>query len=263
MKQEGRQTMYFKREVVWFVEGQVELGRKRQDVLKNLDIKSSTYHGWRTQIKDLAKDKSIKVKRPSPVELTPQEKDLIVKAQIDHPTERHRKIQGILQMQGVYVSQSSVFKVLKENGLVEHYERRESPWKKPRYAVRARNLVWGSDWTKIKINHITWQFLAVVDFFSRKVVAWELLPNVESKDIKAIYRMALANEQLADAWLKPRLRVDQGSPNTARVTKGFFLDMGDDLLSLARVRRPRQRNDRALLWKFEARGNLHSRKLPR
>jgi hypothetical protein len=38
--------------------------------------------------------------------LTPPEKELIFKTQLAHPTERHRKIQGILQMQGIYISQS-------------------------------------------------------------------------------------------------------------------------------------------------------------
>lgn len=239
--------MYYKREVMWFVEGQVLLGRKRQEVLKNLEIKPSTYHGWKKQIIEQTRKKTLKIKRPPPLALTPPEKELIVKTQLAHPTERHRKIQGILQMQGIYISQSSVFKVLKENGLVEHYERRECPWKKPRYAVRARNLMWGADWTKIKINHVTWQLLAVVDFFSRKIVAWDIMPSVESKDIRVIYRKALDSEGVGDAWLKPRLRLDQGSPNTARFTKGFFLDMGVDLLSLARIRRP---TDNALTERF-------------
>lgn len=239
--------LYYKREVVWFVEGQVLLGRKRQDVLKSLEIKSSTYHGWRQQVTKIPKDKVVRIQKPSAMALTPGEKQRIIETQRAHPTERHRKIQGYVQMQGVYVSQSSVFKVLKEAGLVEHYERRESPWKKPRYSIRARNLVWGSDWTKIKVNHVTWQFLAVIDFFSRKIVAWDILPSIESKDIKAIYRRALDNEKIDTDAQRPRLRVDQGSPNTARYTKGFFLDMGQDLLSLARVRRP---TDNALTERF-------------
>jgi DNA-binding transcriptional ArsR family regulator len=77
-------------------------------------------------------------------------------------------------MNGTYLSPSSVYKVLKENGLVEDFERRESPWKKPRYSVRAKNLVWGCDWTKVKINYTTWHLLTVIDFFSRKIIAWDI-----------------------------------------------------------------------------------------
>jgi putative transposase len=107
--------------------------------------------------------------------------------------------------------------------------------------------MWAWIGRKIEIDHMTWQLLAVVDFFSRKIVTWDIMPSVESKDIRVIYRKALDNEGVGDAWLKPRLRLDQGSPNTARFTKGFFLDMGVDLLSLARIRRP---TDNALTERF-------------
>ncbi|MFW7382190.1 MAG: hypothetical protein ACOH5I_25540 [Oligoflexus sp.] len=99
---------------------------------------------------------------------------------------RHRLIQGLNQAEGCYISPSSVFTVLKANGLVEPFERREAPWKEPKYEVRARNLLWGTDWTKFKINHETWQLLTLIDFFSRKVIAWDIQPNISAGHIKAL-----------------------------------------------------------------------------
>ena len=40
---------------------------------------------------------------------------------------RHRQIQGLFQKKEIYVSESSVFNVLKERNLVEKYERRPAP----------------------------------------------------------------------------------------------------------------------------------------
>ncbi|MFW7382179.1 MAG: hypothetical protein ACOH5I_25485 [Oligoflexus sp.] len=101
----------------------------------------------------------------------------------------------MMQGEGCKISPSSVFTVLKANGKVEPFKRREAPWKEPKYEVRARNLIWGKDWTKIKINHETWQLLALI-VFSRKVIAWDIQPSINAGHIKAIYSQALAAEQL-------------------------------------------------------------------
>ena len=55
----------------------------------------------------------------------------------------------MLQQKGIYLSASAIYGHLKELGQIEPYERRVAPWKSPRYEVWQRNLMWGSDWTKL------------------------------------------------------------------------------------------------------------------
>lgn len=234
--------MTIKSEVVSFVERQVELGRKAADVLESLQISRSTFYHWK---------KSPKKPVPQAVRnanrrLTPAEKQIILKAKQENPECRHRQIQGIIQNAGAYISASSVYKVLKANGLVEPFERREAPWKSPRYEVCKRNTLWGADWTKIKINHQSWHLLTIIDFFSRYIVAHLITPEVNSSHVKTAYQLALLDQGIGADKL-PRLRVDRGAPNTSKITTEFFIDMALDLLSLARVRRP---TDNAITERF-------------
>jgi putative transposase len=242
MKENYQVDLSYKQEVVEFVERQKSLGVSRSKVLVDLAISSSTYYSWKKLIEQGPKEK--KIPKPHPAKLTPSEKQLIVATKRENPDKRHRQIQGLIQSCGTYISPSSVFKVLKSEGLARPFERRESPWKEPRYEIRARNLVWGTDWTKLKINHETWQLLTLIDFFSRKIIAWDIQPQINSGHIKAIYKEGLEIEEIDGP--KPKLRADQGSPNKSWVTKEFLATLSAEL-SLARLRRP---TDNAITERF-------------
>lgn len=236
--------MHFKSEVLAFVERQMELGRKCGEVLDNLEINRSTYYSWK---KNPESAPVSAIAKKASRQLTPAEKDLIIKTKESHPECRHRQIQGIIQLYGHYISASSVFNVLKAQGLVEPFERREAPWKKPRYEVAKRNLMWGADWTKIKIDHRSWHLLTIIDFFSRYIVGHLITPEVNSSHVKAAFAAAIKSQGIAKPSHYPKLRVDRGAPNTSHTTKRFFIDMALDLLSLARVRRP---TDNAITERF-------------
>jgi transposase InsO family protein len=229
-----------------FVVRQVSLGRKLKDVLDALEIPRSTFSSWRKK-REMQPLIEKRMPKPHPLRLTDSERNLIVKTKQQHPDKRHRHIQGLLQNAGVYISPTSVFKVLKEHGLVEPFERRECPWKKRRYEVPKRNLMWGTDWTKIKIAHETWHLATVIDFFSRLLVDWMIVPEMNSGHVKELYKRALLSQNLQEAMKKPRLRADLGAPNTSRAAREFLYALTSELPSYARVRRP---TDNAITERF-------------
>jgi transposase InsO family protein len=140
-----------------------------------------------------------------------------------------------------------IYRHLKAQGEVEPYQRRAAPWKQPRYEVWQRNLLWGSDWTKLSVGGVRWYLLTVIDFFSRWIIAWEVVPTVHAGNVKAIYQAGLRNQGISiHSENKPKLRVDRGSPNTSGITQEFFENLGAEL-SFARVRRP---TDNALTERF-------------
>jgi putative transposase len=117
----------------------------------------------------------------------------------------------------------------------------------PTYQVWQRNLMWGSDWRKLRVGGVRWYLLTVIDFFSRWIIAWEVVPTVNAGDVKAIYRAGLNSQGISvRSQTKPELRVDRGSPNTSGITQEFFDTLAADL-SFARVRRP---TDNALTERF-------------
>jgi len=216
-------------------------GRTVAEVLGSVGVARSSYYRWK---KGEAKPHG---HRQNPYEITAEERKLIDEAKQEHPLYRHRRIQGELQQRGVYLSASVIYEHLKATGRVERYERRQAPWQSPHYEVWQRNLMWGSDWTKLRVGGVRWYLVTVIDFFSRWIVAWEVVPTVHAGVIKAIYQTGLNNQGISKhSPTKPEFRVDRGSPNTSGITQEFFASLGAEL-SFARVRRP---TDNALTERF-------------
>ena len=225
-----------KKELLSFVESERQRGRPVSETIKNMKISRSSYYRWLNNEK---KEFTISSKiRTSVRSVTENELSKIDKLKSENPHLRHRQIQGLLQLEGHYLSSTVVYRHLKANGKVEPYERREAAWKEARYEVIGANIMWGADWTQLRIGGIRWYLLTLIDFFSRLIVHHEIIPTVNSSHIKNLYKMGLAIYNIPlDLALKPELRLDQGSPNTSKVTRGFFKDIEADL-SFARVRRP-------------------------
>lgn len=233
-----------KQEILEFVAHQMSSGRAAKEILKTLGISSSSFYRWKKQNESgLLKTQKLVV---NPRTLSEFERKRILEVKAKNPELRHRKLQGELQKEGLLISATSVYKALKKSQQVEPYSRRPSPWDEPHYEVMGCNLMWGADWTKIKINHTRWYLLTLIDFFSRKIIAFDIVPNVNSGHIKALYLAGLDSENIPINWAKPVLRTDRGSPNTSRVTKQFFKDIEGEL-SFARVRRP---TDNAITERF-------------
>jgi len=229
-----------KEEIVKFIEEQRQEGRRVGEILFSLGIQRSTYYRWKKE--DV--QGSTNSRRVFP--LTPEEHKRIEDVKEAHPEYRHRRIQGILQAEGHYLSPSSIYSHLKKLGQVEPYSRREAPWNSPRYEIWQRNLMWGCDWTRLKIGHLRWYLLTVIDFYSRLLIAFDIVPTVNASHVKAVYRMGLKAQGVQLDGNKPELRVDRGSPNTAWVTREFFEIIGSEL-SFARIRRP---TDNAITERF-------------
>lgn len=232
-----------KEEVLKFVNEQRDQGGRVGEALKNLGVKRSSYYRWRKgggEAGDPVTNRSV-------LTLTPMEIERIDRVKEENPGLRHRVLQGILQAEGLYVSATAIYRRLKGLGQVEPYARRPSPLKVPRYEIWQRNLVWGSDWTKLLVGGIRWYLLTVIDFFSRLIVAWRVIPSVNASHIKEIYQAGLKGQGFSlKSEGKPEMHVDRGSPNTSWVTREFFEIIGAEL-SFARVRRP---TDNAVTERF-------------
>jgi transposase InsO family protein len=232
-----------KQEILEFVDRQRKEGRKVGEILETISLPRATYYRWRQKTKEGMKREAKK----NPRHLTPLEIGHIDRIKEEHPELRHRQLQGKLQAKGILLSATSIYRRLKSQGLVEPYARREAPWKEPRYEIWQRNLVWGCDWTKLRIAGLRWYLLTLIDFFSRFLIAWDIVPSVNASCVKKLYREGLRLQKIPlNAEIKPEMRADCGSPNTSWVTKDFFEILGAEL-SYARVRRP---TDNAITERF-------------
>ena len=234
-----------KQEILEYVGQQRQGGRSVSEIIKGLELSRASYYRWVAEGEKNASD--FEIRNPSVRCLTPVEQRRIDEVKAAHPDYRHRRIQGELLKDGLYLSASSVYGHLLERGQVEPYERRPSPLKEPRYEVWQRNLMWGSDWTKLLIGGLRWYLISLIDFYSRLLIAFDIVSSVHAGHVTRLYQRGLELQNLTSKGSrKPELRVDRGSPNTSWITREFFETLGAEL-SYARVRRP---TDNAITERF-------------
>jgi hypothetical protein len=62
---------------------------------------------------------------------------------------------------------------------LEPYER-VTPWKKPRYELSQRIPMQGCDCSKHSVAEVRWYLLMMIDFFSRWIIAHDVVPMVNA-----------------------------------------------------------------------------------
>lgn len=152
--------------------------------------------------------------------------------------------------------------------VLEHYGRSISPvafWRslkrveasqarvrRIRHAVGSRpdtefaqepNDLWCWDITHLRTT-VPWQFFylyVLLDWVSRKVVAWHLAESLDSAEVLTLWDRGLQNEQIVELpkRLYPRSLSDRGTQMRSRLTRRFFSRTGIEPL----YARPRTPND--------------------
>lgn len=68
-------------------------------------------------------------------------------------------------------------------------------------ALTGPNQAWGADLTYVRLGEGFCYLAVVLDFFSRRVVGWDLSESLEAKGALAALEMALASRQPAAGWI--------------------------------------------------------------
>jgi len=145
----------------------------------------------------------------------------------EHPFWGYRRVWAYLRYrEGILINQKKVRRLMKENALmvsqVAHKAKRTSKKSKPR-ANRPCEY-WGIDMTQFLIPSFGWVYLVVVlDWYTKKIVGWNLSLQSKASDWKKALDMALLKEfpyGVRDGGL--RLISDNGSQPTAT---SFMRDM--------------------------------------
>lgn len=151
---------------------------------------------------------------------------------------RCRRIAYELERKSIaFIGKTKVAEILKKHGLSHAFERGakeppdipgemllHEPWRK--------NLLWGTDWTYLRIEERFWFLLVILDWYSRKIVAWGLFPEITRFEVVAVITNAVATEgidELPKDAMKPRIVADHGSANVAAYTRENIEVQGLDL----------------------------------
>lgn len=212
-----------KMEIINIVQGS-EIGVKR--TLEELDINRSTFYNWYNDYKNYGYE-GLKPKASTRNKfwnkIPNSERQKVVEIALEIPEYSPREIAThITDTQGWFISESSVYRILKDRGLITS----------PAYIVMTAadefkdktsriHEQWQTDFTYFKIIGWGWYYLVtVMDDYSRYIIHWELCKNMESADAERAVRKAIEIAGLRKNE-RPRLLSDNGSCFISNEFKAF------------------------------------------
>ena len=122
-------------------------------------------------------------------------RDEIVETAKEHPEEAPRQITyRFIKEKAYFVSESSVYRILKDYDLIESPAFEVITVKKKFDNPTARvNEMWQTDFTQFLVQDWGWYYLStVIDDYSRYILAYWLSPTMNANDAEETLKLALS-----------------------------------------------------------------------
>jgi putative transposase len=216
-----------KHEIIKLVE-QSDLGVIR--TLKQLKINNTTFYNWYNKYLDLGYDGlARKVSKRSGAwnKICEADRDKVVEISLEKPELSSRELAWhITDNYRYYISESSVYRILKENGLISIPSFRiMSASDSFHDKTTAVNQMWQTDFTYFKIIGWGWYYLStILDDYSRFIVTWKLCSNMKAEDVTQTLDEALLAVNLTNGS-RPKLLSDNGSCYISNELADYMDDM--------------------------------------
>jgi transposase InsO family protein len=190
-------------------------------ILPHLGLSLARYKAWRKRAAAQTAQTAHALTDRRPVApardaVLPEEKAAVQAYALAHPKDGYRRLTWqMIDADVAYLSESSVYRILREADLLARWKRSSHSGQAPTKPTRPHER-WHTDLMYLRIAD-SWYFLVtVLDAYSRYVVHWELLTTMTAGDVRLVIQQAL---EVTGAT--PRLVTDNGSQFTA----GEFKDL--------------------------------------
>ena len=192
---------------------------KRSEILRELGIPRSTYYKWRRAFREQGHE-GLK-RTPSARQrvwnrLLPEEREEVLRIAKQHPELSSRLLSVKITDEGEFsISESTVFRILKENSLIAPRPVEDMPAAKEwRHKTKRPDELWQCDATNIFV--VGWGYyklIPVLDDFSRKIIADILRPDESAYSVADAVELAIEKAQLEghiQDGKMPKLYTDNG-----------------------------------------------------
>jgi len=174
----------------------IQIARQRlnaslKSILKLFGLRKSTYYGWfdkNGHLKALPEKKLRNEKQ-----ITPEEVAQVLIYRKRHPDVGYRKLTWMMVDENVaYLSESAVYKVLSEHGLLSGWNKTDASGVEKEYRNRPKHVHhhWHIDIAYIKIRHNFYFLIMLLDGYSRYLLAWELMPDMLGSSVETFVQKA-------------------------------------------------------------------------
>jgi transposase InsO family protein len=182
-------------------------GLPRIRALTQLGFPSSTYYRW---LKRMSEGQLQDKKGGSPIpwnKIRPEEEARILDEARASPELSCRQLALTLtDNEGIYLSESTVYRVLKKAGLIKRAEVIGfKAAKEYRRKTKRPNELWASDCSHLKVIGWGWYYLiSVMDDYSRFILAWDLKKDMTGRSLEDVLQQAVDVTGMTDVPLEDR-----------------------------------------------------------
>ncbi|MFQ5825525.1 MAG: IS3 family transposase [bacterium] len=173
-------------------------------ILRHLDVKPSTYYNW---LRSSNKDK-ITINR-HPDKILSEERRAVISYALRNPNIRHRELTWRMVDENVaFLSATSVYKILKEEGLICSWQPKEKRKKRTRELPSSPDYGWQSDISYIEVDGRKYYIITFVDEHSRYVTHHEVMTSMDGNSVSLAAERAISK---LDREKTPIIQTDNGS----------------------------------------------------
>lgn len=187
-------------------------GHTVKNICQVLEINRSSYYREKIPQEKLSGDQKMKK-----YELVI---GIIKQIKSEHPYWGYRRVRAYLRYRmGIRISYKLTYRLMKENGLLVDVKRYKATRVAQREKIRAEKVtqVWGTDMTKFYVDTVGWlYFVVVLDWFTKKIVGWDLSLRSKSEQWMDALNQAVEKElTLGSREYNLMLISDNGSQPTS------------------------------------------------
>jgi transposase InsO family protein len=198
--------------------------------LAALGIARSTYHRWLREEAWARVLPQASVLPVQPYEASEEEKEAVVAYACRHPALRHRELAWRMVDDGVvYLSPSTVYRILKTFKLVCPWRRRMKRRREEAEKARRPDERWATDVMQIQVDGGTYFVVTFMDEHSRYLVHFEIAAAMDGITISSAAQAAidtLPKGTDGKPVVKPEIRSDNGSGYISREFKIVLKENG-------------------------------------
>lgn len=200
-----------------------------KQALTVLGLARGTYYDWRDRYRRDGFRGLVGLPRPPIVpenRILEAERAQIIATAKDLPLEGYRKVASYVERDGVYVSPSTVYRILSKAGLIlSRKVRRRIAGERYVQEPKRPGELWATDISYVFVDGFGFFYLfTILDAYSRYVVHWELRPTMTTDDAKAVVEAAVRKAKITAAH-KLRLLHDNGTQFVSRQFKRLLKDL--------------------------------------
>ena len=196
----------------------------KRRVLKELGIPKSTYYRWR-------QGKSDQNKRSKPWNhITPNEERRILVVAREFPDLSSRQLSAwITDNEGFAVSESTVYRLLRREGLVKRQEMEIPAAKEYHTKTTHPHQMWATDASYFKVAGWGYYYLVtVMDDYSRFILGWKLQKDMSANSLIEVVQEAVDATGMTDVPVENRTRLlsDNGAGYISRAFQDYLKLVG-------------------------------------